>query len=192
MQSLICSLNWDCSLVWGSYSTCNEETAIILDWLKSFLLLDLIKYLSVFHYYAKFERTCSLKKKSFVLLHIDHITTSERCVMACCNISPSAPFKSLSDTDSVCTDRHVHRYSPKGVWASEHCVSNFRHLADAWIMSDFHIFIYMYIFALKMLSLLKDNCSYTVWGLSRQASLQLSNDLRGSYGRGYFEGTRLK
>lgn len=65
MQSLICSLNWDCSLVWGSYSTCNEETAIILDWLKSFLLLDLIKYLSVFHYYAKFERTCSLKKKIF-------------------------------------------------------------------------------------------------------------------------------
>lgn len=78
-------------------------------------------------------------------MYIDHITISERCVMACCNIPPSAPFKSLSDTDSVCTDRHVHRYSPKGAWASEHFVFhlNFRHLADTWIMPDFHIFIEM-------------------------------------------------
>lgn len=57
-------------------------------------------------------KNMQFKKKN--LLHIVHRTTSERCVMACCNISPSAPLRSLSDTDSVCTNRHVHRDSPKG------------------------------------------------------------------------------
>lgn len=116
------------------------ELAQHVQWINKPQWLGVTEVFSFIRFYFRYFSYHGKLRMHFLgaLLYSDHIISSERCAMICCNISPSASL-TVSDTDSVCIDRHVHRvqreFLPLNTYVDVHFLTCYS------IMADFHSII---------------------------------------------------